>query len=183
MAYRNKTISNPVTRQHIRFLQTASDTGGRFLEMESFYEPNSKEPVPHYHPVQDEVFTVQEGQLTVKVSGKKMVLSEGDVLEVPAGTVHSMWNGSGCKAIVHWMVTPALDTEYLLETGAGLASDGKTGKNGMPGILQVAVTANRFRKVFRISKPSYPVQRLVFGAISPVAWLLGYRGAYQKYLD
>jgi hypothetical protein len=36
----------------------------------------------------------------------------------------------------------------LLETTAGLASDGKVNKKGMPGILQVALMANKYSKGF-----------------------------------
>ncbi|MBC7905110.1 MAG: cupin domain-containing protein [Gemmatimonadaceae bacterium] len=183
MAYKNKTISNPITKQHIRFLKTARDTNGEFLEMEAFYEANSKEPVAHYHPSQKEDFVVQEGQLTVKLDGRLKVLHAGETLHIPAGVVHSMWNSSCCKTIVHWKVTPAMETEYLLETGAGLASDGKTGKNGMPGILQVALTATKFNAVYRVPKPSYVVQRVIFGVLSPLARVLGYRGSYSKHID
>jgi hypothetical protein len=70
MAYKNKTICNPVTGQNITFLQTAQDTGGALLEMESVYNSTSKEPVPHYHPAQEEDFTVLEGSLSVKLNGQ-----------------------------------------------------------------------------------------------------------------
>jgi quercetin dioxygenase-like cupin family protein len=69
MAYKNKTICNPVTGQNITFLQTATDTGGALLEMESVYNSTSKEPAPHYHPAQEEDFTVLEGSLSVKLNG------------------------------------------------------------------------------------------------------------------
>lgn len=52
MAYQNKIIRNPRTRQDIRFLQTAKDTDGKVLEMEANYNSHSKEPAAHYHPYQ-----------------------------------------------------------------------------------------------------------------------------------
>ena len=66
MAYRNKIIRNVQLGQEIRFLQTAKDTDGTLLEMESTYHAASKEPPPHYHPHQEEDFTVVEGELHVR---------------------------------------------------------------------------------------------------------------------
>ena len=61
MAFKNKVIRNPQTKQDIKFLQTSSDTDGKLLEMESTYHAFSKEPAPHYHPFQAEDFTVNFG--------------------------------------------------------------------------------------------------------------------------
>lgn len=52
MAFKGKVISNPVTGQQIKFIQTAKDTNCQLLEMESVYAAASKEPPPHYHPYQ-----------------------------------------------------------------------------------------------------------------------------------
>ena len=68
MAYSGKEISNSKTGQAIRFIQTAKDTQGQLLEMESSWKPFSKEPAPHFHPRQDETFTVISGELTVRIN-------------------------------------------------------------------------------------------------------------------
>lgn len=138
MAYINKQISNPETGQDIKFLQTAKSTQGKILEMEATYNAHSKEPAPHYHPSQNEEFTVISGELSVKIDGKLLTLKQGDRLHIPPNKVHSMWNNTDGKTIVNWKVLPAMNTEYLLETSTGLASDGKT-RNGKPSILQIAL--------------------------------------------
>jgi hypothetical protein len=112
-----------------------------------------------------------------------MVLKEGDTLHIPPGTHHAMWNNSNVITVINWQVRPAMNTEYLLETITGLAHDGKTNEQGMPGILQVAATVHHFSGVFRLSKPPYVVQRILFGVLAPVAYLLGYRAVYRKYID
>jgi quercetin dioxygenase-like cupin family protein len=183
MAYRQKLIVNPSSGQSIRFLQTSKDTGGAWLEMESFFQPHSKEPVAHYHPKQREDFTVLEGTLKVRINGMVQQLQAGNHLHVAPNTVHSMWNAGEVPARVAWRVTPALETEYFLENGMGLANDGKMAKNGMPTLLQTVLTARRFSHVFRITKPPYPLQRLLFAVLAPIAYLKGYRGVYKKYLD
>lgn len=183
MAYKDKTIHNPKVGQTIRFLQTRKDTDGTLLEMEARYDPQSKEPAPHYHPHQAEDFTIVSGSMTVRMDGALRVLQAGDTLHIPQGKVHSMWNNSDAPAIINWKVQPAMETEYFLETVIGLAADGKTDAKGRPGLLQVALMANRYAPVFRLAKPPFVVQRIVFLLLTPLAYLRGYRASYQRYID
>ncbi len=183
MAYQNKIIRNPKTQQEIKFLQTACDTDGELLEMESTYSIHSPEPPPHYHPQQAEDFTIVSGEMTVRMNGQIRVLKQGDTLHVPANTVHSMWNNTGQKAVVNWKVRPALDTEHFFETFTGLAIDGKTNETGMPPLLQVALLVTKYDHVFRLAKPPFPVQKILFLLLTPFAYLSGYRSVYRKYLD
>ena len=180
MAYKNK-ITNPVTGQDFKFLQTSQDTGGALLEMVSTYHSQSKEPPPHYHPYQEEDFIVMEGELTVRTEGKLCKLIAGDRLHIGKKQVHSMWNATDQKTVINWKTRPALDTEYLLETITGLACDGKTDKDGRPNILQVALMTNKYSDSFRLAKPSYVIQKLVFGLLTPVAYLAGYKPSYEMY--
>ncbi|HEX5668545.1 MAG TPA: cupin domain-containing protein [Chitinophagaceae bacterium] len=183
MAVKNKMISNPGSGQTIRFIQTSRDTSGKLLEMESTYAPHSLEPVEHYHPLQEEEFTVEEGSISVRINGGVRILHQEDKLVIPANTVHSMWNHSDSISRVNWIVRPALNTEYLLETGMGLAADGKVNAKGLPSILQTALLMNKYRQAFRLAKIPYMVQRILFGLLSPFAMLAGYRSVYQKYID
>jgi len=183
MAFKNKLIRNPITGQDIRFLQTAKDTDGKLLEMEATYNAMSKEPIPHYHPHQEEFMKILSGEVSIRMDGKVRVLKEGDAVHIPKNKVHSMWNATGEKATMLWKVVPAMDTEYLLETATGLARDGRTNDKGMPNILQTALTISRFDNVFRLANPPYIVQRIIFFLLTPIAWLSCYRPVYKKYLD
>ena len=183
MAFKNKEIKNPGTGQTIKFLQTSKETGGALLEMESIYETNSVEPPAHYHPYQEEDFFVLEGELMVRVDGVEKVLKRGDHLHIARNMVHCMWNQSGRKTIVNWKVIPAMDTEYLLETTAGLAHEGKTDATGKPSLLQIALLLNRFSSVFRLARPPFFIQKILFLLLSPFSYLAGYRSTYRHYLD
>lgn len=183
MAFKNKEIDNPRTGQTIRFVETSKDTNGAWLEMESIYKTDSVRPAAHYHPWQDEDFLVLEGELRVCVDGEERVLKRGDHLHITRGVVHSMWNQSGRRTVVSWRVTPALDTEYLLETTSGLARDGKTNETGQPAFLQSILLLGRFSGVFRISLLPFAVQKILFVILAPLARLMGYRSVYSSYLD
>ena len=183
MAFKGKVLKNPLTGQDIIFLQTSKDTAGRLLEMQSVYHAQSREPIAHYHPEQEEDFSVLEGELCVRINGRLTIYAAGEQFYIPKGTVHSMWNGSTGRTVINWQVRPALNTEYLLETASGLANDGKTAADGKPGLLQIALIANHYAGVFRLAKPPYIIQRILFTLLSPIARLAGYKAAYQEYLD
>ena len=183
MAYKGKIINNKKNGQQIKFIHTSDDSGGELLEMESLFQPHSTEPVPHYHPSQEELFTVLEGEISVRINGQVKILKQNDTLRIKKKQVHSMWNHSTSAAKVNWKVMPALDTEYFLENGVGIANEKKTNDQGMPGILQVALLANRFSNVFRIARPPYAVQKILFGILTPFSYLAGYRPCYKKFVD
>ncbi|HEY5823238.1 MAG TPA: cupin domain-containing protein [Cyclobacteriaceae bacterium] len=183
MAIAGKHIWNKKTRQQIKFLQTSKDTNGAFLEMLTVYPPQSNEPPPHYHPEQDEYFEVTKGQLTIRLGNELKYLTTGEKLHIAKGQAHSMWNTTNEETEVNWKVMPAMTTEYFLETLTGLANDNKTDASGVPSILQISLTANKYNQVFRLAKPSYAVQRIVFTLCSPIAFLLGYRPDYDDYLN
>lgn len=181
MAHKGKRIHNPANGQSILFLQTAQDTKGELLEMESSYRPGSKEPPPHYHTIQHENFRILSGEMTLRMHGRLQTLKAGDTLEIPAGTPHSMWNNGAEPAVINWQLRPALGTEFMLETYTGLANDGKTNARGIPGLLQVALLMRKFNREFRMVKPSYPVQLILFNLLAPIAYLSGKRAIYAKY--
>lgn len=183
MAYKGKKLINEKTGQSIEFVTTSDDSDGILLEMITTYEPHSQEPLQHYHPQQREYFKVMEGELTVKLKDKIITLKKNDSIDLPENTIHSMWNRSNDKTVVQWKVIPALKTEYFMETTMGLAKDNKTGKSGMPGLLQVAVIASTHAKEFRLAKPSYLIQKILFAVLKPFALLAGKRPYYRQYID
>ncbi|GAB3315391.1 hypothetical protein GCM10027299_04510 [Larkinella ripae] len=183
MAYTNKTITNTKTGQTIRFLRTADDTFGELLEMEATFAPQTAEPVAHFHPHQVEDFRIVSGKLAVRIDGQVKFFRAGDRFHIPKNTVHSMWNVNDQPTVVNWQVSPALETEYFLETTTGLANDGKTNASGVPSILQLSLLLGRFSSVFRLTKPGPAVQKLVVVLLGPVACLLGYKSMYPKYLN
>lgn len=183
MAYKGKTILNIKTGIETKFLQTSKDTGGQLLEMETTYPARSHKPPPHYHPRQEEDFIILSGAMKVRMDGQVRELRQGDTLHIPKNKIHSMWNHTDEKAVVNWQVRPALDSEYFFETTTGLANDGKTSAGGRPNMLQTALLMTRFSDEFLLVKPPFWVQKLVFGALAVVGWLLGYRGIYKQYID
>jgi quercetin dioxygenase-like cupin family protein len=166
-------LENPATGQAIVFKQTTGQTGGELLEVETVYQPGSSEPLEHYHPSQAEHFEVLEGTVRVRLGGQERDLRPGETLDVPAGTVHAMWNAGSEPARMLWQTRPALRTERFFEEVWGLAAEGRLTDKGTPGPLQAAVLMREYSDVFRLGKPPAAVQSVAFGILGPIGKLLG----------
>lgn len=165
------------TGSSIEFVDTTAESDGERLSVEITYEPATGKPPTHFHPSQTERFEVLEGEIHAIVGGTKHVLGPGDTLDVPAGTAHEMWSPKGGRQ--RWTTSPALRTERFFETVWGLQADGKTGDDGMPSKLQMALTVRHFADEFRLVDPPAAVQAVVFPALAAVARLRGLEPEYQ----
>ena len=166
-------LANPVTGMTLRILQSAEETGGKLLEMEAGYPAGSSRPPEHLHPRQEERFTILEGGMRAVVGGVQCDLAVGDSLTLPAGTLHAMWNPGPGSARVRWQVRPALGTQQFFSTVFALAARGQVNADGVPGPLELALLMPHFRDEIRVTSPPAWMQRLVFGALAPLARLLG----------
>jgi quercetin dioxygenase-like cupin family protein len=160
------------------FTKTAAETNGELLEIDSYYEPHSAPPTPHFHPSQHEHFEVLEGSLTVNVDGEKRVYSAGESFEIPPGTIHSMWNAGDEEARVSWQIRPALKSQQFFETVWGLARDDKPITSNL---MQAAIILRHYRDEFRLTRPSPLVQTLAFGFYALLGRWMGYKPSYGRY--
>ncbi len=131
--------------------------------------------------MQEERFEVTARTIRISLAGQEHLYHMGENFVIPAGTVHEMSNAGQDEARFLWQTRPALKTEAFCETLWGLARDGKTNKNGVPNLLQVAVIAQEYEHEFCLAQPPLIVQKVVFGILAPLGRLLGYRGSYPKY--
>lgn len=145
------------------------------LELEATYEPIEHRPPQHWHPSQDEHFEVLEGTLTAVVDGREVKLRPGDVLDIPRGSVHQMWNSGTERARITWQVRPAGRTEQWFRGIDAVHQSGRVDRNGMPGLLAYAVFLTEYRDVFRLVTPAAPLVRALFAVLAPIGRLRGYR--------
>ena len=183
MAYQNKVIRNAKTGQVITFLHTAKNTDGRFLGMIATFQPQSQPTTIYYLPHQTLELDVLSGELTVLLNGQYRPLKAGESLFIDANKPHVLWNGSTQLTAINCRVRPALNTEHLLETIAGLADVEKISRRRIPRMLQIALIANTFSNVFRLTSCPFMCQKFVFTLLTPVAYLAGYKPTYAKYID
>ncbi len=178
MASPGDELFNPATGQRLVFRRTTAETNGELVEVESYYRAGGPPAPQHYHPSQDERFEVVSGVVHAVIGGETRRLTEGEVIEIPAGTPHEFGGIADADGHVIWQTRPALRTEQFFETVFGLAAAGRVGDDGVPGLLQLALMVPEFDAEIRVTKPPRAVQKLVFGALGPLARLRGYRATY-----
>jgi quercetin dioxygenase-like cupin family protein len=178
MAYAGQILENPQSGERFRFVKTAADTNGEYLEFELELQPDGKVPGKHVHPKQEERFEVLDGTMKFKLGHKTIVAKAGDVVVVPPGKAHKFANGGLIPAHVRVTVTPALKMEELFETVCELAADGRTLRNGMPRPLDLALFVSQYRDEVQAPFPPAPIQR---ATLAPLAAIAKARGHHERY--
>ncbi len=173
-----EVLVNAVTGERMRFLATAADTDGAYVELELTLAPDGFVAAAHLHPAQTETFQVVSGTLGFRVGRETLTAGPGETLEVPAGTAHRFWNAGQTEAVFRCRVAPALQFESLIETMFGLAEDGKTNKKGLPNPLRLAVIARAHRDVVLLPFPPRWLQLAGLACGAPLGRLVGYRPTY-----
>ena len=172
-------LHNPVTKETLHFLRSASDTNGEYVLLEALIEPDGFVAAAHVHPFQTEVFEVLEGTVEFKKGGKVVVAGPGETVVVEPGAPHRFRNAGDSTARFRCEVRPALQFEQLIETMFALASDGKTNRKGMPNPLRLAVVARNHFDDVRLPFPPDWMQRVGLSLAAPLGRLLGYGPTYR----
>jgi quercetin dioxygenase-like cupin family protein len=179
MAKAGDELLNSVTGLRTVFRKTAEETSGELLQVDWIGEPGWTTGPDHVHPRQEERFEVLSGRLGLRVGGVERVHSAGDVVVAPADAPHAAWNAGDGEVHVLVDFRPALRTEIAFETLAGLARDGKTNGAGAPrNPLLLALVLREFEDEIYFVWPPLAIQRVIFGVLAKVGWLLGYRAEY-----
>ena len=166
-------LLNRATGQRLVIRRTAAQARGRSIELSITYPPHGPRPPGHIHPEQEQVVEVLSGGLCATLDGRATTLASGDVLVVPAGAPHVLWNAGAdeARAVLH--LSPALSSQALLETLWALGSAGRTDRRGMPDILQAAVLLRAYRRELRLAWPPHPIQRPLVAALALLGRLCG----------
>jgi quercetin dioxygenase-like cupin family protein len=179
MAKPGEIIENPITGERIIFVRTASETNGEVMQADVFIRPHGFVTSEHIHPLQEERFEVTKGTIRFRLNEKEADATAGQVVVIPPGTLHSWWNPGEEEAAAHFEFRPALNAEAFLETIFGLVRDGKTDKQGRPGLLQMAVILPAYKDMFQLPLP-WPL-KVLFVVVAPLGRLLGYQASYTRY--
>lgn len=168
MATSGQEIYNPITTDRIIFRKTREDTNGELLQFDNYHQPGGIGPMPHLHPLQEETFEVVSGTFAITLNGQEQILTAGNGVVVPKGTVH-YWRNAGTDEL--YIVTefrPALHFEELIETAAAGAKVGMMDKAGNPDFLQMCATLSYFPGEFYTTIAPVAVQKLIIGTLGPI---------------
>jgi quercetin dioxygenase-like cupin family protein len=173
---------NPVTGERGVIRVGTDTTGGELLVVDLYIRPGGAVIGEHLHPAMEERFTMLRGRVGFRIAGREAIAEPGVQLIVSPGTPHDWWNAGPEEALVRIEMRPAARFEAMIRNAFGLAQDGRVNKRGMPNLLQLAVFAREFADVMQLTRPPQIVQKTLFGLLTPLARLLGYRGSYPEYL-
>jgi quercetin dioxygenase-like cupin family protein len=167
-------LENPVTGETLIFHETAAQTGGKLVRVETIVEPDGFVAAAHVHPFQTERFDILEGIVGFRVGDDEITAEAGETAVVPPGTPHRFWNAGNRQARFIMEVRPALRFESLIETMFTLAAEGKTNRRGFPNPLRLAVIAREHFDTVRLPFPPVPLQRAALMLGAPFGRMLGY---------
>ena len=115
MTMAKRTIVDPLTGQHLTFLETAADTEGRSLRAEVSLDPGGFVP-RHLHLRQDEQLEVLAGSVRFRSHGGDRVLGPGDRARVTRRHLHAVANAGPGEARFELEIRPARHIEQLMRS-------------------------------------------------------------------
>jgi hypothetical protein len=169
-------ISNPVTGERIVLLSATADR----LRLQLQVPPGGVRPPLHLHRRSAESFEVVEGRLMILSNDKELFLSPGQTHQVAPGTAHTWWNSGDGTLCFNTEFRPAGEMRSFFETLCGLANEGRMSPSGDIAFLQIVASAPCWDTY--LADPPLIAQRALFFVLSPIAWALGYRARYPRFV-
>ena len=159
----------------------SEDTNGERLVVDLYVRPGGAVAGKHVHAYITERFEVLAGKVRFHLDGRDELARPGRRVEVPPGVVHDWWNVGDDEAHVIVDIRPARRFELMIQNLYGLANDGKTDGRGVPNLLPLSLFAREFRREGEFIRPPRIVQRVLFGALAPLARARGHRAINPEY--
>jgi quercetin dioxygenase-like cupin family protein len=175
MAISGQIISNKVTGEKLKYLQTSDDTDKKFTQFRLWVSPKGNVPMRHIHPDLSETVEVISGVFKVECDGQIMYLKPGEKFTIEKGKPHQWWNESDSQqAQVIFTIEPAGKFEVMQEQIFGICN-----AKGKLSFLQIMVMAKEYDMI--IAGPSLFIQKLMWAVLSPIGRLLGLKKYYPEY--
>jgi quercetin dioxygenase-like cupin family protein len=136
-----EAVTDPVHKVRYAF-----EPQGENMVVETWMQPGGKLP-PHFHPRQEERWSVVEGSVRFQLGKAKRVIGpeDGEMIVRP-NTVHGLESSSDREAHLRCLVLPAGHLEDFLTDSARAAREGLFMRGGIPRNLRGARWAARFLK-------------------------------------
>jgi len=137
------------THDPVHRVRYAFEPDGENLWVDAWLEPGGALP-PHYHPHQEERWSVVEGEVRFQLGNEKRVIGPEDgAMIVAPGTKHALESSTDREVHLRCHVIPARGLQSFLEESAEAAREGLFRRGGIPRSLRGARWAARFMKRHR----------------------------------
>jgi mannose-6-phosphate isomerase-like protein (cupin superfamily) len=171
MAGTRETLTMPDGTSFV-VVESAADSGGRRVEFEITMAPGALGPPKHFHPSQEESWSVVDGELSVFVDDDWRALGAGEELRIPPNTVHTLRNRSDGVVQFRDVHVPALDFQDYIEDLHRLAAAGKVTGRMTPSTLINGAMVLRGHRTTQLSASA--AQRFAENVLSVIGRVLGY---------
>jgi mannose-6-phosphate isomerase-like protein (cupin superfamily) len=140
---------NDQVRDPVHGARYAFEPDGDNVFVDTWLEPGGGLPA-HFHPRQEERWSVVEGQVRFQLGKQKRVIGpeDGEMIVGP-GTVHALESVTDTDVHLRCHAIPALGLQSFLEESATAAQEGLFMRGGIPKSLRGARWAARFLKRHR----------------------------------
>jgi quercetin dioxygenase-like cupin family protein len=137
------------TQDPVHRVRYAFEPDGENLWVDAWLEPGGALP-PHYHPQQEERWSVVEGEVRFQLGKEKRVIGPEDgAMIVRPGTTHGLESSNDREVHLRCHVIPARGLQSFLEESAEAAREGLIRRGGIPRNLRGARWGARFLKRHR----------------------------------
>jgi uncharacterized protein YndB with AHSA1/START domain/quercetin dioxygenase-like cupin family protein len=153
----------------VELLRTAQETGGELVEFDVIGRARGLLAQGHVHPSQVERLEVISGAMRLRIDGHEQLLTEGQAMEVPAGSPHRQLPAGQGAGRVRVQVRPAGRTQAFLERLAELCREGEINRFGLPRLVAGARLVRDFADTGHATGPPVPVQRALAGLVIALA--------------
>ena len=177
MATVGQILTNKVTGEKLKYLQTAEETNGKLTQFELRVSPKGSMPVRHLHPGQIETVEVISGIFKVECDGDIKYMKPGEKFTIEKGKPHQWWNESDSQeTLAIFTIEPANKFQIMQEQIFGICNE----KDKLS-FLQIMVMAKEYDMV--IAGPPVILQKIMRAVLTPIGWMLGLRKYYPEYSD
>lgn len=145
-------------------VESVADSDGERVEFEVTMAPGALGPPRHFHPAQQESWTVLSGELSIQLDREWHTLRSGESRTIPAHTVHTLRNRSTQPVRFRDRHEPALDFQDYIEDLDQLRVSGRvTSQRGLRALAYFA-TVLHARRTTQLS--ASPAQRVAESALA-----------------
>lgn len=153
---------DPIIKTRAIVVKSAADKLTDTVIMIAEIGPNEAGPPLHYHPKQKETYEVLEGVAEFILGNKKLIVKQGEKIEIPANTPHTFKNISDGWLKMQDTHLPALSFEEMMRDLHVLVHSGKiTGFKNFKSILYLSMLWVKHKEVQHSVSPPFFMMKLM----------------------
>lgn len=152
----------PIIKTKAIVLKSAADKQRDAVVMIAEIGPRESGPPLHLHPKQRETYEVLEGEAEFILGNNKIVVKQGETLNIPLNTPHTFRNITGSWLRMRDTHTPALSFEEMMRELHSLVQQGKIkGFNNLKSLIYLSMLWVKYKEVQRSVNPPFIIMRFM----------------------